>query len=45
VPLHIASKRYIDWELPDPSGQSIDTVREIRDDIATRSKELLEALG
>ena len=29
-------KRYKDWELTDPAGQGIDTVREIRDDIKGR---------
>jgi len=32
----IPGKRYIDWDLQDPSGQPIDTVRAIRDDIADR---------
>jgi hypothetical protein len=29
-------KRYLDWTLPDPSGQPIETVRAIRDDIERR---------
>jgi arsenate reductase (thioredoxin) len=29
-------KRYIDWELDDPAGQDVDTVRRIRDDIGHR---------
>ncbi len=37
----IPGKRYIDWELPDPSGQPIGTVRLIRDEIALRVKGLL----
>ncbi|MCU1423547.1 MAG: protein-tyrosine-phosphatase [Microbacteriaceae bacterium] len=38
-------KRYEDWELVDPAGQSLDTVRGIRDDIRGRVAGLLESLG
>ena len=41
----IPGKRYIDWELPDPHGQPIDRVREIRDEIAGRVRRLLFELG
>lgn len=34
-------KRYLDWELPDPAGKSLDEVRPIRDEIATRVESLL----
>jgi protein-tyrosine-phosphatase len=34
-------KRYIDWDLPDPSGQSIDDVRAIRDEINAKVEALL----
>lgn len=34
-----------DWPLPDPKGQSIDQVREIRDDIRARVWNLLIAEG
>ena len=37
-------KRYEDWELDDPSGQSIDVVRRIRDDIRTRVETLVASL-
>ena len=37
-------KRYLDWELPDPSGRPIDEVRPIRDDIDRRVRELLDSL-
>ena len=37
-------KRYEDWELTDPAGQGIDTVREIRDDIKGRIVALVEDL-
>jgi arsenate reductase (thioredoxin) len=38
-------KRYLDWNVPDPSGQPIDTVRDIRDDIQARVSKLLRELG
>lgn len=34
-------KRYLDWELEDPAGQPVDTVRRIRDDIDERVRTLL----
>ena len=37
-------KKYLDWELQDPAGQSIETVRTIRDDIALRVKNLAAEL-
>src|SRR5947209_8360285 len=37
----IPGKRYIDWELPDPTNQPIEQVREIRDDIARRVRALV----
>jgi protein-tyrosine-phosphatase len=40
----IPGKRYIDWDLQDPSGQPIATVRAIRDDIALRIRALLDEL-
>ncbi len=33
--------RYEDWQLDDPAGQSIETVRAIRDDIKNRVQELV----
>ena len=38
-------KRYLDWELDDPAGRSLDEVRVIRDDIARRVEVLLSELG
>jgi arsenate reductase (thioredoxin) len=38
-------KRYDDWELSDPAGQSVDVVRPIRDDIEQRVRRLLAELG
>jgi arsenate reductase len=40
----IPGKRYIDWQLPDPAGQSIDRVREIRNEIAHRVAKLVTDL-
>lgn len=37
-------KRYVDWELEDPSGQSIEVVRRIRDDLEARVRGLLTEL-
>jgi protein-tyrosine-phosphatase len=34
-------KRYLDWQLTDPAGRSVDEVREIRDDIDRRVRGLL----
>ena len=38
-------KRYEDWQLDDPAGQSIEAVRKIRDDIELRVRELLTELA
>jgi arsenate reductase len=37
-------KRYEDWELDDPAGQNIDSVRKIRDDIRVRIETLVAEL-
>jgi arsenate reductase (thioredoxin) len=37
-------KRYLDWDLPDPSGLSIDEVRRIRDEIDRRIRALADEL-
>ena len=37
-------KRYEDWELDDPAGQDLETVRPIRDEIKTRVEGLLRSL-
>jgi arsenate reductase (thioredoxin) len=37
-------KRYEDWELRDPAGQDLQTVREIRDEIQLRVEKLLDEL-
>jgi protein-tyrosine-phosphatase len=41
---YFPGKRYIDWDLPDPKGLPIDSVRAIRDDIASRVGELVAEL-
>ena len=38
-------KRYEEWVLPDPAGQSVDAVRPIRDDIEERVRRLLTDFG
>jgi arsenate reductase len=38
-------KRYEDWELEDPAGKDIDTVRRIRDEIERRVRILVEELA
>nr|WP_286150782.1 arsenate reductase ArsC [Mycobacterium sp. D16R24] len=38
-------KRYENWNLPDPAGQSADATRPIRDDIEHRVRHLLAELG
>jgi len=42
---YIPGKRYIDWELPDPAHQPVDTVRQIRDEIQRRVQELTSELN
>lgn len=37
-------KRYLDWELTDPAGRDLDTVRSVRDDIDRRVRALLSEL-
>ncbi|MPZ00501.1 MAG: arsenate reductase ArsC [Actinophytocola sp.] len=37
-------KRYLDWQLDDPAGQGVDSVRKIRDDVDRRVRELLAEL-
>ena len=38
-------KRYEDWELEDPAGKDLETVRRIRDDIAGRVRALIGQLS
>jgi len=41
---YIPGKRYVDWDLPDPKGQPVETVREIREEIRRRVEQLLAEL-
>ena len=41
---YIPGKRYIDWDLPDPTGLPLDEVRALRDDIAHRTEALAAEL-
>ena len=41
---YIPGKRYLDWDLPDPKGRPIETVRATRDEIARRVGDLLAEL-
>lgn len=42
---YVSGVRYIDWELADPAGQGIETVRGIRDEIERRVRGLLDELA
>jgi arsenate reductase len=41
---YVPGKRYVNWRLPDPRHEPIESVREIRDEIAGRVRELLKEL-
>jgi arsenate reductase len=41
----VPGKRYEDWQLDDPAGQGIESVRVIRDEIERRVRALLDQLG
>ncbi|HST70691.1 MAG TPA: arsenate reductase ArsC [Solirubrobacterales bacterium] len=41
---YIPGKRYVDWDLEDPKGQSLEAVRETRDEIDRRVRELAAEL-
>lgn len=38
-------KRYLDWDVADPDGQPVETVRDIRDDLTHRITNLLRELN
>ncbi len=38
-------KRYLDWDLSDPAGKTLDEIRPIRDEIDQRVRELLAKLN
>lgn len=41
----LPGRRYEDWVLPDPAGQTLDAIRPIRDQIERRVQTLLAQLG
>jgi arsenate reductase (thioredoxin) len=41
---YLPGKRYIDWDLPDPKGRSLDEVRATRDEIQRRVSALVTEL-
>jgi len=42
---YIPGKRYLDWDLPDPKGQSLAAVRATREEIGRRVDELVRELN
>jgi arsenate reductase len=40
----LPGKRYLDWDLPDPAGRSVDEIRAIRDSISSLVQSLLDDL-
>jgi protein-tyrosine-phosphatase len=42
---YFPNKRYLDWELSDPHAASLDEVREVRDEIERRVRQLLVEMG
>jgi protein-tyrosine-phosphatase len=38
----LPGKRYVDWNLPDPAGRSVEEVRALRDDIQRRIEALAD---
>jgi protein-tyrosine-phosphatase len=42
--IYYPGKKYMDWELDDPAGQDLDTVRHVRDDIKYRVEALIAEL-
>ena len=41
---YVPGRRYLDWDLADPEGQPLETVRATRDEIATRVEGLVAEL-
>jgi len=41
----LPGRRYEDWDLPDPAGQTVEAIRPIRDQIEERVQMLLVQLG
>lgn len=41
---YFPGKRYLDWQLEDPAGQGVDSVRPIRNEIRSRIEKLISEL-
>jgi arsenate reductase (thioredoxin) len=41
----LPGRRYEEWVLPDPAGQTLDAIRPVRDEIEQRVQTLLDQLG
>ena len=41
---YFPGKRYLDWDLPDPKGQPVESVRALRDEIGRRIDDLVSEL-
>jgi arsenate reductase (thioredoxin) len=41
---YVPGTRYVDWDLPDPKGQPVETVRRTRDEIQARVADLVREL-
>ena len=41
---YVPGKRYVDWDLPDPKGRPLESVRDIREEIRSRVEQLLAEL-
>ena len=42
---YLPDKRYVDWELDDPKGRPLEEVRQTRDEIEQRVRQLVTELG
>ena len=42
---YLPGKRYENWDLPDPAGCEVESVRPIRDEVENRVRNLLQELG
>jgi protein-tyrosine-phosphatase len=42
---YVPGTRYVDWDLPDPSGLQLEEVRRVRDEISRRVDALVAELG
>ena len=41
----VPGRRYLDWQVADPVGADLETVRVIRDDVASHVRQLLADLA